>query len=295
MDLRQLEIFLAVIDTTSVTGAAQRMNLSPGAVTLQMQGLAAGLHTELFVRAGKHLKPTSAALRLAELARVVIHQAHAIEHEFDTQTGDDTRPFHLATGAATLIHRLGPPLRQLRKRFPKARLTITVAATEEMITGLLQRRFDLALISLPVEESELHILPLYEEELLVLRPSHHQVRGWHVGTIQPRELQNVPFVLYPKRSNMRTVIEGMFRELGLEPQTIMEAEDTETIKGLVSAGFGHSVLPESALRRQPRFFQVARIAGKRLVRQQALAMARSDYTRPLTESIARYLQDVLKG
>ena len=47
-----------------------------------------------------------------------------------------TRPFHLATGATALIHRLGPPLRQIRKRFPKARLNITVAATEEMITGL---------------------------------------------------------------------------------------------------------------------------------------------------------------
>lgn len=297
MDIRQLEIFLAVIDTSSVTIAAGQMNLSPGAVSLQLQNLAAGLHTELFVRAGKHLKPTAAAQRLEEMARQLITQARAIEHEFDTQTGDDTRPFHLATGATSLIHRLGQPLRQIRKRFPKARLNITVAATEEMIAGLVARRFDLAIISLPLPAAEptLRIIPLYDEELLVLRPSTTRVAGWHVGTIQPRELQKVPLILYPKRSNMRTIIDSMFDELGFEPEITMEADDTETIKGLVSAGLGYAVLPEFALRRQRRFFQVCRVAGRKLVRKQALAMPRSDYTRPLTESIARYLTEVLKA
>lgn len=295
MDIRQLEIFLSVMDASSVTGAAMRMNLSPGAVSLQLQNLAATLHAELFVRAGKHLKPTPAAFRLAEMARNLVMQSQAIEHEFDAHTSDDTRPFHLATGATTLIYRLGQPIRQLRKRFPKARLHITVAATEEMITGLQQRRFDLALITLPVDQSALRIIPLYEEELLVLRPSAKSVRGWHVGTIQPQELRGVPFVLHSKRSNMRTLIDGMFQELGFEPQIALEAEDNETIKSLVAAGLAHGVLPEMALRRQPRFFQVFRVAGNRLVRKQALAMPRSDYTRPLTESIARYLTEVLKA
>jgi DNA-binding transcriptional LysR family regulator len=262
-----------------------------------MQSLAAGLHVELFVRSGKHLKPTPAAHRLEEMARTLLSQAKAIEHEFDTQTGDDTRPFHLATGATSLIHRLGQPLRQLRKRFPKARLTITVAATEEMVTGLTQRRFDLAIISLPLpaEQPALRIIPLYDEELLVLRPSTNRVQGWHVGTIQPEELKSAPFILYPKRSNMRTMIDGMFSQLGFEPEITMEADDTETIKGLVAAGLGYSVLPEFALRRQPRFFQVARVAGQRLVRKQALATPRHDYVRPLTEAIARYLVEVLKA
>ena len=140
-----------------------------------------------------------------------------------------TRPFHLATGATALIHRLGPPLRQIRKRFPKARLNITVAATEEMITGLVQRRFDLAIISLPlpVEQPLLRIIPLYDEELLVLRPSLTRVAGWHVASVQPRDLKGVPFILYPKRSNMRTMINGMFRELGFEPEIAMEYRDDQ--------------------------------------------------------------------
>lgn len=44
----------------------------------------------------------------------------------------------------------------------------------------------------------------------------------------------------------------------------------------MSAGLGYSVLPEFALRQQPRFLQVCRVAGQKQVRKQALAMPRSD-------------------
>ena len=65
MDLRQLELFLAVMDTASVTLAAQKMYITPGAVSLQLHNLAAELRTELFIRAGKRLQPTPNAHRLA--------------------------------------------------------------------------------------------------------------------------------------------------------------------------------------------------------------------------------------
>src|ERR1700720_3846889 len=107
MDIRQLELFMAMIECSSVTKAAQRAGLSPGAISLQLHNLAADLHTELFVRAGKRLAPTPAALRLAELSRHVIHQMHRIEQEFGNNPADDNRPFAFATGATALIHQLG--------------------------------------------------------------------------------------------------------------------------------------------------------------------------------------------
>src|SRR5579871_3525290 len=83
MDLRQLELFLAVMDTASVTQAAQKMYVTPGAVSLQLHNLASELRTELFVRAGKRIQPTPNAHRLAEHARNVMNQVHQIEQEFE--------------------------------------------------------------------------------------------------------------------------------------------------------------------------------------------------------------------
>ncbi|MFY9728780.1 MAG: LysR family transcriptional regulator, partial [Bryobacteraceae bacterium] len=104
MEVRQLQLFLAVLDCASVTRAAERVNLTPGAVSLQLHSLAAELNTELFVRTGKRLAPTAAAWRLAEHAREVLNQLHLIEQEFESDAMDDRHPFHFATGATTLIH-----------------------------------------------------------------------------------------------------------------------------------------------------------------------------------------------
>lgn len=89
---------------------------------------------------------------------------------------------------------------------------------------------------------------------------------------------------------MRSMIEGFWREMGIAPRVLMAADDTEALKKLVETGFGYSILPEYALRGRARFFQMYRVPGRKLARTQALAMARSERRRALTDSIARFLQ-----
>ena len=293
MDIHQLEIFLAVLDSPTLTRAAEAVHLSPGAVSLQIHNLAAELRAELFAKSGRRLTPTPAALRLAEHARPIVQLTRDLRREFENDPTSDTRPFHFATGPTTLIHRLGRPMRALRKQHPGTEIHVMAAPTEEIVAGLLDRRFDLGLISLPVTEPGIEILPLYEEELLILRHSPTRVRGNHVGSIKAADLARVPFVLYPRRSNMRSLIDAFFREIELLPQVIMEADDTETIKALVESGFGASILPEFALRGSGKFYHRYRISGHRLVRRQALAMPRTGYPRALTKSIAAFLQNAL--
>jgi DNA-binding transcriptional LysR family regulator len=216
-----------------------------------------------------------------------------VKQEFSDDTALDARPFHFATGATTLIYRLGRPFRMLRKRFPNLDLHVTVLATEEIVAGLIDKQFDLGLISLPVRNDNLKIIPLFDEELLVVRPASHRMRGTHIGTVQPRELDGAPFLLYPKHSNMRTMIDRFLDNLGLKRRVIMEASDTEAIKGLVESGFGYSMLPEYALKGSRSSLQIMRVAGHRLVRSQALATSIMARPRRLTESVTEFLQEAL--
>jgi DNA-binding transcriptional LysR family regulator len=293
MELGQLRVFLAVIDTASVTRAAEMVGLSAGAVSQQLRALSAGLGVELFVRAGRKIAPTAQALRLAEHARAILHQVGRMEQEFSKDEAGDNRPFHFATGATALIYRLGRSLRLLRRRFPRTEILVTVAATEEIVAGLMARRFDLGLISMPVPEDKLTILPLFEEELLGLRPAQARGSEAKIVRLQPEELMEAPFLLYPRRSNMRLSIDSFFHQIGITPRVIMEADDTEAIKRLVESGFGYSILPEFSLRGQSRFLELFRVAGHRLVRRQALAMPRTEYPRALTQSIASVIHRAL--
>lgn len=293
MDIHQLKLFLAVMNSPSMTRAAEKVHLSPGAVSLQLHSLAAELRSELFIHRGKRLIPTPAASRLAEHAQKVVTLMGHIQQEFENDLTKDMGPFHFATGVTTLIYQLGRPLRQLRTRFPNAQIRITVGVTEEMVAGLLDRRFDLALISLPVPEDNLNIISLFDEELLVVRPSTKRASSSDIGSVRAAELDNRPFLLYPKRSNVRRVINAFFKEIGITPHVQMEADDTEAIKRLVESGFGHSILPEHALKGRPRFFQKFRVEGHRLTRTLALAMVRTDCPRKLTDSIANFLRTAL--
>lgn len=296
MEIRQLELFLAVIDCNSVTKAAEKACVSPGAISMQLRSLAGELHTDLFSRSGKFLVPTPAALRLAEHARVVVRQMRDIEYEFDSSPANDSRHFHFATGATTLIHSLGKPLQLLRERYPDTPFHITVSATEEMVAGLMDRRFDLALITLPFDTENLVVTPLFEEELLIVQRSDRKMTGWHVGTVQPEQLNDAPFLLYPSRSNMRSrIIDRFFAEIGAKPRVIMEADDTAAIRRMVESGFGYSILPEFALRDHPGELKVSRVAGRKLVRQQAMARVKTEHPRALTLAISRFLETQLKA
>ena len=121
MEIHRLQIFLTVLETSSLTQAAAKLCLSPGAVSMQLHSLADELGTELFSKTGRRLTPTPAAYRLAERAWAVIQQVRLLQQDFRSDSGEDRRPFHFATGATTLIHRLGKPLRLLRKRYPQRR------------------------------------------------------------------------------------------------------------------------------------------------------------------------------
>ncbi len=262
MDIHQLELFLAVMDSPSMTRAAEKVFLSPGAVSLQLHNLADELHTELFVRSGKRLIPTPAALRLAEHAKTLVELTHQIKQEFENDVVKDTRPFNFATGVTTLIYQLGS-------------------------------RFDLGLISLPVPEENLTIIPLFDEELLIVGPATNKSRRGHIGSIRPSDLARVPFLLYPRSTVLRVLIDRFFKDIGVTPRVVMEAEDTEAIKRLVESGFGYSLLPEHALRRRTRFFHAFRVDGHPVVRGLALAMVRTEYPRKLTVSIAEFLRSIL--
>jgi DNA-binding transcriptional LysR family regulator len=293
MEIRHLESLLAVLESPTMTRAAESLHLSTAAVSLQLQALASELGVELFVRNGRKLTPTPAARRLAEHARAVSMRLKQVKQEFSNDADADGRPFHFATGATTLIYRLGRPFKALRKRYPRLDLHVTVLATEEIVAGLVDRQFDLGLISLPVGNENLRIVPLFDEELLVVRPSPYRVRGHHIGTIDPGELDGATFLLYPKHSNMRTMIDRFLDGLGLKRRVIMEASDTEAIKGLVESGFGYSILPEYALKQPIQGFQLLRVKGHRLVRNQALATSIMAPPRALTENVANFLQQAL--
>jgi DNA-binding transcriptional LysR family regulator len=295
MDIHQLELLLAVIDSEGVTRAAKKLNVTAGAVSMQIRKLSADLGAELFVRVGRRLEPTPTALRFAQRARALVTQMQHLQNDFKDNPLTDARPFHLASTAVTLANRLGLVLREFRQVYPNCDLRVSVGVTEEIVTGLLERRFDLGLVSLPISSDKVTVMPLFQEELFLLQPSHTRVRSDVVTPVRPEELKDVPFLLYPRQSHVGRMIGDFLRGMGLSPRVLVESSDTEVLKRLVESGLGCAVIPEQALQKEARFFHVHRIGQERLVRTQALLMANTEFPRGLTLSIANFLQAAIQA
>jgi DNA-binding transcriptional LysR family regulator len=281
-----------------MTQAAERVYLSPGAISLQLHNLADELNTELFARSGngKRLIPTPAAMRLAEQARTLVNLSRRIKQEFHNDLKHDTQPFYFSTGATTLIYQLGEPLKHLRSEYAQAAIRIVVNTTEDTLAGLHDRRYDLGLISLPIAEEGLRnikVTPLFEEELLIVCPAGPFPHGGQISSMRASELAGVPFLLYPQGTVLRILIDRFFDRIGISPDVVMEADDTEAMTRLVESGFGYSIIPEHALRQRTRSIKTYRVEKHPIRRGLALAMVQTEYPRKLTLSIADSLRKLL--
>lgn len=303
VDLYQLQLFLSVVETGSVTKAAAANGLTAGAVSQQLAKLSQTLRTELFVKAGRGLRLSPSGQHLASHAGHILGQIRSLSEDFAGDPATDRRELRLATGAATLMHRLREPLRQLRAQYPIANIRITAAPTEEMVDGLLEAKLDLAIISLPIDEAKLAgrliITPLYEEELVLIQPAGKELRRWELetrpGESGPSLFGDLPWLLYPMQSNMRGLINNYFQQIGFQPEVVVEASETELLLRLVENGFGQSILPLFAVQRQVRNFRAFTLPEQPLVRRQALATTRAALSRPLVRAVVEMLNLQLGG
>ena len=291
MDLRQLQMFEAVLSTLNLTKAAEQMFITPSAVSLQLKHLSEELGIDLFVRCGQHLVATPAAICLSGYTRHLFEVMDEIRREFRTDAMPDSRPFVLATGLTTLMYRMGGPIRGLKRKYPHNEIRIVTGATEYVISGLRSLQFDLGIVSLPVSPDGIRVTPLYAEEMvLVVNPNHCHIRR---SAVTPEELTRLRFILYPQGSNIRSMIDGFFQDLGITPNVTMELDNVEAIRRLVEYGYAASFVPANALPRGSRLLRRVRIKGHRLIRQVAIAVPDTKYPRKLTESVSLFLTKAL--
>lgn len=287
MVLRQLESFQIVMMTLNMTTAANELHLTPAAVSLQIRRLRNEVGAELFTRVGRNLVPTQAAKRLQRDLVPLMNALKAIREDFPPETKkEDTRPFVLASGIGTLLYQLRQPLTELRRKFPVNDIEVRIGATDTIIRGLESKQIDLGFVALPLEAPAIQLDPLFREELVFLTSASTPKTFRKIVSVQ--DLSNCPMILYQSGAT-RALIDRMAARNGLSLLVRMEVDDTESIKKLVEAGFGFSILPANTLSNCSGI-RTFRIREERLFRDIALATALSAYPRKLTAEIIEFFK-----
>jgi len=149
INLGHLQTFVAVVRHGSFSAAAQQLDVTQPAVSLQIRQLEKRLGTALIERVGRRAQPTAAGTELlahAEPIQAVV--ASAIDAVARRATGAMGR-VRLGTGATACIFLLPRILKELRQRFPLLEITVTTGNTADIVKAIDDNVLDVGLVTLP--------------------------------------------------------------------------------------------------------------------------------------------------
>lgn len=227
----------------SFSAAAQRLDLTQPAVSLQVRQLEKRLGTLLIERVGRVLRPTAAGAELlthvGRIDAAVSEAIDAVSRHADGSTGR----VRLGTGATACIFLLPPVLRSLRQRFPGLDITVSTGNTADIVQSVEGNVLDLGLVTLPASGRMLEVIPLLKDPFVAIAPEGTGLPA----RVNARELARHPVLLYEPGGQTRRLADAWFARAGVALQPAMSLGSVEAIKELVAAGLGCAVLPRMAV------------------------------------------------
>ncbi|SEL82082.1 transcriptional regulator, LysR family [Roseateles sp. YR242] len=240
--LEELEVFLAVVDTGSLTAAALRLAQPVSSISRSLRRLEEALQTTLLRRTTRRLDLTDEGCSFLKDARQIMVSVQAAEERLLVRKGQPSGPLRVDAATPFLLHVLAPLMEGYRKRFPLVELELS---SNEGYVDLLERRIDLAIRIGLLKDSTLHSRLLCHCRLrLLASPAYIERHGLprnvaalaqHVllGFSQPESLNAWPVrhgdaPSFQIRPDMAASSGEVLRQLALNGQGIVSLADFMT-------------------------------------------------------------------
>ncbi|HUL37880.1 MAG TPA: LysR family transcriptional regulator [Thermodesulfobacteriota bacterium] len=240
MNLKQLEVFYLVVKKKSFTRAAEELNVTQPAVTIQVKSLETSLNLRLIQQVGKKMQLTEAGELLYQYGEKIfdlVSDANEKMRDFKKLMRGTLRIGTTKNYARYIMPSL---LSEFQRKFPRIKVILDEGNSEDMARSVLEKKNELALISqLNLDRKIKSIFFSTVEFVLVASPEH---RFSQRNSISLRELNGEPVILREKGSGSRTAILRKFQEYGIWPSVILEASSLDFIVGYVKQNRGVSFM-----------------------------------------------------
>lgn len=250
--LRQLEVFLAVIETQSTTKGAEKLNLSQSAVSSALSDLEHQLGVQLFERAGKRLMINENARLLFPRAKALLEQANELSHLF--QDGGSM----LKIGASTTIgnYLLPQVIARYRELHPGSQMELRVANSAAIAEAVANFDVDIGFIEGPCHRMELECQIWRQDDMVIFCAKHHPLAN---QTVSAQELAECQWILRESGSGTREVVEQLLLPQLHHFNLVMELGNSEAIKHAVCHSQTVSCLSKAVVEEQLESGRLARI------------------------------------
>jgi len=244
MELRQLEMFLAVVEEGSYLQAGERLHVAHSAIHRQIRLLEDETGERLLYREGRGMRLTAAGQDVHQLARRVLNDVSNVTLRLRESRGLQSGRVHLGTGTTMLVTFLPRVLELFRSRYPPVEVQVMTGTAIEVVSAIRAGTLDLGVVfttSEPtLDATGLQLTPLYREQfVLIVPPKSHFENKTKVSV---RELAGEPLITFSPMSSIRHFIDSQLKASGVVVKVVMELENEEAIERMVAIGVGSAFI-----------------------------------------------------
>lgn len=238
MQLKSLEIFVAVVEHASFSLAAQALHTVQSNITNHIKKLEQELGCELLSRQNP-IRITSAGTQLLHYAQQMLQLHQQAKAHFTQQSLCGDLPLRIGSMETTAAFRLPEVLSGVLQRLPNLKFNLTTQPTRYLIDAVQRHELDCAFVASSRAVPEVYNLPIWKEKLVLVAAKQLKVK------LNAQDLHQYRFIAFRQGCSYRHSIEVFLQRYALPASLIVEMGSLDGIMGCVSLGMGLALLPEA--------------------------------------------------
>lgn len=237
--LHQLQVFLKVTQTQSITKAAEALHLTQPAVSIQLRNFQDQFDIPLTEVVGRKLYVTEFGKEIAAAAEKIVDQIHAINYKTASFKGQLTGRLKISV-VSTGKYVMPYFLTKFMKANPGVELKLDVTNKAMVINSLDENEVDFSLVSILPESMQVDAISLMENKLYLVADKNFELeKGIHSKDI----FERLTLIFREQGSGTRLTMERFLRSNNISVRRKMELTSNEAVKQAIIAGLGCSVMP----------------------------------------------------
>jgi DNA-binding transcriptional LysR family regulator len=285
---RQLQVFVDAAETLSFARVAERLRLTPSAVSFQIRQIELQTGFALFERIGRKVALTEAGRVLLDYARPVMRGMGDLDQAMLALKGVNEGRVTLGL-VSTAKYIVPHMIARFRTQYPGVTVLLRDGNRSVIFAMLTGGAIDLAVMGQPPDGADV-IADRFavHPSVIIARPGHPLCGG---GKLTAEVLRSEWFIVREEGSGTRSLLDAFFRNAGFAPRIAMETSSNEMIKQAVMAGMGlalvsqHTIILEQSL----GLLAVVPLEGFPVMRSWFVAQRRSSPLLPAQAGLRRYL------
>ncbi|UUV22738.1 LysR family transcriptional regulator [Paenimyroides aestuarii] len=286
--LNQLQIFLKIVQTESVTKASEELHLTQPAVSIQLKNFQDQFNIPLTEVIGRKIYITDFGKEIAKAAEVIIQQVHAINYKTMAYKGQLTGRLKISvvsTGKYVMPYFLS----QFMQQHPGIELEMDVTNKQKVIESLENNEVDFALVSILPKNLSIEKLDLLQNKLFLVGNAQRNVE---IQANVKDFFESLPLIFREKGSGTRQTMEKFINQNHISVLKKMELTSNEAVKQALLAGLGFSIMPLIGIRNELRNkeLQIIPMKGLPIKTNWSLIWLKEKRHSPVSEAFLEFLQ-----